>query len=129
MTAPFVVRINLTNAETTAHMKRVRKSMNSFFDYLKSVEYREINRLFKKATLYFCLGIAFIFLSFRLPVESFGGPRVLSDILAEGTTIAGWVSMWQAFAELIFELPPHIQTLGIYNKILDAKVLFSAQKD
>ena len=120
---PFVVRIILQRDEEMERLDRTRRAIKNFFKYLKDVEHGACQRLLRRSLLYFLLGLSLLSLS--LAGGAFIGPRVFGNLLSEGLTIAAWVSMWQAFAQLIFDLPPHIHTIRIYKRIMWAPVIFA----
>ena len=49
---------------------------------------------------------------------------VLAEVFAQGLTIAAWVSMWEAIANLLLEWHPHRQNVRLYSRIANAAVLF-----
>ncbi len=124
----FLIRINLHKHESNDRMERVRRSITNYFTYLMEVERQKLTKLINKSTMYFFLGIALITLSFAFKGSPEEDAGVALDILKEGITIAAWVSMWQAFANIIFEWNPHSQNMKIYRRIISATVLFNHQK-
>lgn len=121
--APFIIRIILQSDEEMERLDRTRRAIKNFFKYLKDVEYAESKRLVRRSLLYFLLGLTLLSLS--LAGGALIGPRVFGNLLSEGLTIAAWVSMWQAFAQLIFDLPPHFHNIRIYKRIMWAQVIFA----
>ena len=100
----FVIRINLPVAVEEKHRKRVRKSIKSYFRYLELLERRKLRKTLWKSVLLFLLGMALLTLSMTLKgnMELLGG--MMQELTIEGLTVAAWVSLWSAFAGLIFEL-------------------------
>jgi len=105
-------------------LDHTRRSIRNYFKYLKDVAYADCRHLLRRSLLYLLLGVALLSLSLALPGEAFAAPRVFHNLLSEGLTIAAWVSMWQAFAQLIFDLPPRLHIIRIYRRILRAPLLF-----
>lgn len=123
----FLIRINLQQQENIDRMERVRRSITNYFSYMISLERQSLTKLIKKSAMYFWLGVVLIAVPLIFNDALFDHQTVVSDIIREGITIAAWVSMWQAFANIIFEWNPHAQNMKIYDKIIDATVLFTQQ--
>ncbi len=49
---------------------------------------------------------------------------VLAGVFAQGLTIAAWVSLWEAIANLFLEWHPHRQNVRLYSRIMNAPVMF-----
>ena len=63
-----------------------------------------------------------ISLNLKGNVEHFG--TMVEDLLIEGLTVAAWVSLWAAFANLIFKLTRIISEIRIYRRIAGIHVIF-----
>ncbi len=120
----FVIRINLPVIVQEKHRKRVRKSIKSYFRYLELLERRKLRKMLWRSFLLFCLGMFLLTISmtFRGGMEHFG--VIMQELLVEGLTVAAWVSLWAAFASLIFELASIIADIRIYRRIAGREVVF-----
>ena len=120
----FVIRINLPVIVQEKHRKRVRKSIKSYFRYLELLERRKLRKMLWRSFLLFCLGMFLLTISmtFRGSTEHFG--VMMQELLVEGLTIAAWVSLWAAFAGMIFELAGIIADIRIYRRIAGREVVF-----
>lgn len=126
---PFIIRFMLQTAEEKERLDRAQQGIKNYFRYMKDVEHGEAHQLVRRSLLYLLLGVALISLSLALPGDAFVGPRVFRNIITEGITIAAWVSMWQAFAHLIFDLLPHYNNIRTYRRILRAPIIFAEVTD
>ncbi len=120
----FIIRINIPYSVESTKKKRLTKSIHHYFAYLEQVEKGEIRKLLRRSFSYFCLGIAFLLPSMVLPFESEENFRVGRLIFQEGLIIGAWVSIWQGFANLLFELSPHLHNIKIYQRIYRREVTF-----
>ena len=122
----FVIRINLPVIVQEKHRKRVRKSIKSYFRYLELLERRKLRKMLWRSFLLFCLGMFLVTISmtFRGSTEHFG--VMMQELLVEGLTIAAWVSLWAAFAGMIFELASIIADIRIYRRIAGREVVFKS---
>jgi hypothetical protein len=120
----FVIRINLPVLVQEKHRKRVRKSIKSYFRYLELLERRKLRKMLWRSFLLFCLGMFLLTISmtFKGGMEHFG--VMMQELLVEGLTVAAWVSLWAAFASLIFELASIIADIRIYRRIAGREVIF-----
>ncbi|MBW2465790.1 MAG: hypothetical protein JRF02_00685 [Deltaproteobacteria bacterium] len=120
----FVIRINLPAPVQENHRKRVRKSIKYYFRYLELLERRKLRRVLWRSFLLFCLGMFLLIISLNIrgSAEQFGA--LMQELLVEGLTVAAWVSLWTAFASLIFELTGIISDIRIYRRIAGLQVIF-----
>ena len=120
----FVIRINLPMNVQERHRKRLRKSIKSYFRYLELLERRKVRKVLWKSFLLFCLGMFLLTISMTLRgnMEHLSG--MMQELMVEGLTVAAWVSLWSAFASLIFELTGTISDIRIYRRIAGREVVF-----
>jgi hypothetical protein len=120
----FVIRINLPLHVPENHRQRVRESITSYFRYLELVERHKVRKMLWKSFLLFCLGMFLLAITVTLKqtVDHING--VMQELMIEGLTVAAWVSLWTAFAGLIFELAGFIGNIRIYRRIASREVVF-----
>jgi hypothetical protein len=120
----FVIRINLPEQVQERHHKRVRESIKSYFRYLELVERNKLRKMLWKSLLLICLGMFLLAITMTLKgnVDQVNG--VMQELMIEGLTVAAWVSLWTAFASLIFELAGFIGNIRIYRCIASREVVF-----
>jgi hypothetical protein len=53
---------------------------------------------------------------------------VMRELATEGLTIAAWVSLWSAFAGLIFELAGIVGNIRIFRRIASREVVFKERE-
>lgn len=121
---PFRIRITLNQPESEERMERVRSSLQSYFLYARDVERAKLRFIFRRSLILIGLGAVLVVGSFRLRTFFGGEPSLLVDVLGEGVTVAAWVSLWTAFASLIFDWGLPGQNLRAYRRIVNAKVAF-----
>jgi hypothetical protein len=47
---------------------------------------------------------------------------VFEQVVAEGLTIAAWVSLWESLAVLLVDRSPHRQSIRLFQRIAEAPV-------
>jgi len=124
----FVIRINLPMHVQEKHRKRVRKSIKSYFRYLELLEQRKLRKMLWKSSLFFGLGMILLSCSMFVKENMGQNVSVIQELMAEGLTVAAWVSLWHAFANLIFELAGIIVYIRIYRRIASREVVFKERE-
>jgi hypothetical protein len=122
----FVIRINLPVHVQEKHRKRLRKSIKSYFRYLELLERRRLSKMTWRSFLLVGLGMFLLALSMVLKQNIAHVDSVMQELLAEGLTVAAWVSLWQAFANLLFKLAGIIVNIRIYRRIASREVVFKS---
>ena len=49
---------------------------------------------------------------------------VFTEVFAQGLTVAAWVSLWEAIANLFLEWYPHRQSIRRHMRVVNAPVIF-----
>jgi len=120
----FVIRINLPLLVQEKHRKRLRKSIKSYFLYLELLERRKLRKLLWRTFLLFCLGMILLTISLNLRGGMENLSEMMRELMVEGLTVAAWVSLWTAFASMIFELTGIAANIRLYRRIAGREVVF-----
>jgi len=120
----FIIRISLLNMPDKMVMERVRRSVRTFFQYLQETEKRALRTMFRRSLVLFVIGIALLALAIVTTRQLSSSQGVLAEVFAQGLTVAAWVSLWEAIANLFLEWYPHRQEIKIYSQVMNAQVTF-----
>jgi hypothetical protein len=120
----FVIRISLSNMPDEVVMDRVRRSIRTFFQYLQETERRAIRTMFRRSLVLFMIGMTLLALAIAATRRFSPREGVLEEVFAQGLTVAAWVSLWEAIANLFLEWFPHRQDIKRYNRVMNAPVTF-----
>jgi hypothetical protein len=120
----FIIRISLSNMPDKMVMDRVRRSIKTFFQYLQDTEYRALRTMFRRSLVLFVIGLALLALAIEATRRFSSSQGVLAEVFAQGLTVAAWVSLWEAIANLFLEWFPHRQDIKRYNRVINAPVTF-----
>jgi hypothetical protein len=120
----FVVRISLSQVPDETVMERVRKSIKTFYTYLRELELRAVGVLLRRSSVLFLIGLVLLALAIEVTRLVSSDEGILAGVFAQGLTIAAWVSLWEAIASLFLELHPHRQNIRLYSRIMNAPVMF-----
>jgi hypothetical protein len=50
---------------------------------------------------------------------------IIGGVIAEGLTVAAWVSLWESLATFLIKWMPYRKKINLYQKISESKVTFS----
>ena len=120
----FIIRITPSNMPDEKVMSRIQKSIQTYFRYLKDLENRSIEVMFGRSFKLFGLGLTLLFVSIILNKHFSSSEGILAQVLSEGLTIAAWVSLWEAIANIFIQWRPHTRNIKIYERVINAKVIF-----
>lgn len=126
--APFVIRISLSKKPDELLMGRVRSSIKTYFLYLQDVENREIRVMFRRSVMLFAIGLTLLALAILARKQFSSSESVLAEVFSQGLTVAAWVSLWEAIANLFIEWHPHRRDIELYKKVTEAPVIFRHQQ-
>lgn len=120
----FVIRVTLSREPDELIKERVRRSIDTFFHYLQEIERRELDAMFRRSFKLFGIGLALLALAIAATRHFSSGEGVLTEVFAQGLTIAAWVSLWEAIANLFVEWHPHMKNIRLYERVTKAPVIF-----
>jgi hypothetical protein len=121
---PFVISFRFQTPTDTEVHTRVRDSVRQYFIYMQQLQRNKLARMLRNSTIYLLAGLVILFLSFLFNQRDPVTESVLVHLLAEGLTIAAWVSLWEALATLLIHWTPLKSQLNIYRRIAHAEVIF-----
>jgi hypothetical protein len=120
----FAVRLNLDRLPDESLMDRVRRSMRSYFQYRSETEARTLRKIFETSGWLAAGGFLLLGLDLwanRLFADTAG---VAGSILLEGLTIAAWVALWEALANILVSWGPHRRDIRLFRRLSEAEILF-----
>ncbi len=120
----FVIRISLSTLPDDRVMDRVRRSIRTFFLYLQETEKRDIRSMLRRSLVLFVIGLALLVLAIAATRRYSSSEGVLAEVFAQGLTVAAWVSLWEAIANLFIEWYPRRQDIKQYDRVTNANVIF-----
>lgn len=120
----FLIRISLPLMPDAAGFEKVRGSVRNYFEYMAETERRTLREMFRKTAIMFGVGLMVLALSIEANRSLAPSGGVIGTVLAEGLTIAAWVSLWEGLATLLIQWPPSKKDISIYSRIARAPVEF-----
>jgi hypothetical protein len=120
----FVIRISLSTMPDKVVMDRVRRSVRTFFLYLQETERRQLWAMLRRSLVLFVIGLALLVPAIAMTRRFSLSEGVLAEVFAQGLTVAAWVSLWEAIANLFIEWYPRRQEIKRYGRVTNATVIF-----
>ena len=120
----FVIRISLSIMPDKVVMDRVRRSVRTFFLYLQETERRQLRAMLRRSLVLFGIGFTLLILAIAATRRFSSSEGVLAEVFSQGLTVAAWVSLWEAIANLFIEWYPHRQDIKRYGRVTNATVMF-----
>ena len=120
----FLLKFSIAGVTDEQKISRVKLSIQEYFEYLKELELREMNRMFRTSFILFLIGIALLIFLLWINQKMDIYDLMVTQVLTEGLTVAAWVSLWEALANFLINWAPHRRLIGLYRRIAGAPVTF-----
>jgi len=120
----FVIRISLSTMPDRIVMDRVRRSIQTFFLYLQETEKRQLRAMLRRSLILFAIGLTLLVPAIAITRRFSTSGGVLAEVFAQGLTVAAWVSLWEAIANLFIEWYPRRQEIKRYGRVTMVPVIF-----
>ncbi|WP_373030072.1 hypothetical protein, partial [Sulfurovum sp.] len=121
---PFIIRFTLNSLPDETELSNIRRSINGFFISLVEAEKNKFRQMTRKSFILFCLGIGILFISIWVNQKLGSDRSVMTDVFAEGLTVAAWVSLWEALATFLIKWFPHRTNINLYQRLAKIKSIF-----
>lgn len=121
---PFLIRFSLQEAAAEELQQRLRTSVANYFLYLKELERHKLMSSLRKALILLLAGLIIIGGSILLNQALADNASVWELVVAEGLTIAGWVSVWEALATFLLDINPYRRVMHRCERIARAPLRF-----
>ena len=121
---PFTICFTLAQLPDEAELSNIRRSVNSFFLSLVEVERNKFRHMIRKSLIFFSLGIGILFISVCVNQKLGSDRTVVADMLAQGLTVAAWVSLWEALATFLIKWFPYRTNINLYRRLASIKSVF-----
>ncbi|MBE0537130.1 MAG: hypothetical protein IH624_15825 [Phycisphaerae bacterium] len=120
----FTICISLSTPADPAVTDRVRSSIHTFYAYLRELEIASLKIMLRRSAILFSIGLVLLALAIHVAQRFAATPGVLPEVFTQGLTVAAWVSLWEAIANVFLEWRPHRKRIKLFDRILIAPVTF-----
>ncbi|MFA7355014.1 MAG: hypothetical protein WCZ70_10385, partial [Sulfurimonadaceae bacterium] len=121
----FVIRFNFEIEVDSEATSRVINSVNKFFTYLQEHEHRKMKEMLRKSLILFTVGAVIATISVFMNKSQLMQSSIAFAVIAEGLTVAAWVSLWESIATFLIRWMPYKKKISLYERIANAKIIFS----
>ncbi len=121
---PFVIRFSFVHLPDEPVMDRVRNSIRNFYTYLQELERKTLRDIVRRSAILFVIGIVFLAMAVQTARMFREDYDILAEVFVQGLTIAAWVSLWEAIANIFLEWHDPRRNISLYSKVVEAPVIF-----
>ncbi len=121
----FLIEFSLEEESNDEAISRVRNSINNFFLYMKELELKKMKEMIRTSIILLFTGLVLAGMSVLMNDSELAKNSIIGGVIAEGLTVAAWVSLWESLATFLIKWMPYRKKISLYQKISDSKVTFS----
>jgi hypothetical protein len=121
----FLIEFSLEQTANDEAISRVRNSVKNFFLYMKELELKNMDDMIRTSIILLFTGLAIAGMSVLMNESVLAKKSIIGGVIAEGLTVAAWVSLWESLATFLIKWMPYRRKISLYQKISDSKVMFS----
>lgn len=125
----FLIEFSLEQESTDEAISRVRNSINHFFLYMKELELKKMKEMMRTSIILLFTGLTLTGISVLVNDSALAKNSIIGGVIAEGLTVAAWVSLWESLATFLIKWMPYRKKISLYQKISDSNVTFSFGND
>ena len=123
----FVIRFNFEIPTQEEFFQRVQNSVNRFFLYMQEHEHAKMKEMLRKSTIFFGIGAVLAGVSIFMNQSEWMEKSIAFAVVAEGLSVAAWVSLWEALATFLIRWMPYKKKILLYKNIANAKIIFNVE--
>ena len=121
----FIIEFSLEQQSKDESKSRIRNSIKNFFQYMKELELKNMKDMIRTSIILLFTGLAIAGMSVLMNESELAKSSIIGGVIAEGLTVAAWVSLWESLATFLIKWMPYRKKISLYQKISDSKVTFS----
>lgn len=123
----FVIRFNFEIQPPEEFLERIKNSVKRFFLYLREHEHAKMQEMLRKSSIFFIIGAVLAGISIFMNQSALMQTSITFAVVAEGSTVAAWVSLWEALATFLIRWMPYKKKILLYKNIANATILFETE--
>lgn len=120
----FILQFSLETYARQEDLSRVKNSIQNFFIYMQKLQTKKMQEMMRTSFILLFIGLIVATLSVLMNQSTFVSNSVTWAVIAEGLTVAAWVSLWEALATFLIKWMPYKRKISLYNRIQNAKITF-----
>ncbi|MBU1657446.1 hypothetical protein KKG72_00120 [bacterium] len=124
----FIIQFNLEVQADEEAISRVRNSVRNFFIYMQKLESKKMKEMIRTSIIFLLSGLVIATFSVLMNQSEIIKSSVIAAVVAEGLTVAAWVSLWEALATFLIKWMPNKRKISLYRRIANANMEFIFHK-
>lgn len=120
----FIIQFSLETHARQEDLSRVKNSIQNFFIYMQKLQTKKMKEMIRTSFILLFIGLIVASLSVLMNQSTMVSASVTWAVIAEGLTVAAWISLWEALATFLIKWMPYKRKIALYNKIQNAKITF-----
>jgi len=123
---PLTIEIHVIDGVVDERSAAVKDGIHNHFEYREWQESRELQKLWREGRISLAIGLVAltVFISLSHLIGADANPVL--DIVHEGLTVLGWVSMWKPMQIFLYEWWPIRRERDACRRLAEADVVFRA---
>lgn len=121
----FLIQFNLERRADDESISRVKNSVHNFFIYMEELESRKMKEMGRTSLILLFIGLFIATISVLMNQSEFIKTSIVTAVVAEGLTVAAWVSLWEALATFLIKWMPYKKKIALFKRISNAEVRFN----
>lgn len=121
---PFLLQFSFDEKPSNEGMLRVSQSIARFFYYMRDLEEKKMREMVRSSFILIIIGVILAFFAVVMHQDESTQSDVFYGVVAEGLTVAAWVSLWEALATFLIKWRPFRKKIALYKEIANAKIHF-----
>jgi hypothetical protein len=121
----FIICFNFESQIEDTSALKLQNSVNRFFLYLQEHERTKMKEMLKKSVTLLFIGAFIATISVFMHQSDLMDRSIGYAVMAEGLTVAAWVSLWEALATFLIKWVPYKKKISLYKRIANAKIRFN----
>jgi hypothetical protein len=126
---PFSLSFTLRDDHDEAKLTRIKGSVNTYFNYLASVEILKSDSMLKRALIFFGIGISILIVALWANKVIGVREEILANVFIQGLTVAAWVALWESLATALIEWLPLRKNISLYKRLADLPLIIRNSPD
>lgn len=121
---PLTIEIHVGDGNVDGKREAVARGLHNHFEYREWQEGRELSRLLREGRISMAIGLVALSVFITLSHLIGASPNPVLDVVHEGLTVLGWVSMWKPLQIFLYEWWPVRHEREACRRLAEAEVLF-----
>lgn len=121
---PLTIEIHVIDGNVDGRRDAVASGLHNHFEYREWQESRELKKLWREGRISLAIGLTALTVFISLSHLIGNSTNPVLDVVHEGLTVIGWVSMWKPLQIFLYEWWPVRREREACRRLAEAEVTF-----